>query len=475
MPKLFQFDDNEMTTLPVWVQLTNLPLELWFTNALGRICSEIGRPLYADKMTTGRERLTYARILVEVDVAKEIKCNVKIFCRMRSCIEKLAFENPKTIKIMSSDIEVPTTEGDLVRPVEGKDSEDNAIPEKELRKVEKDRGKIVTLAPSGIKGVGKGVAQYKEKNKNLALVPAEKKTEGDERTETGIILICWNPEKVHIQLIQNSAQSLDANGSLNSILFSDEKKNGLPVKAYETKDMRYSFIESGLSDLSSSGCFLTWSNGRVWSKLDKVMVNSVWAQTDFRPHAHFHPLGHLSDHSPCVVSLLDKESKGRRPFKFFNMWSQHDNFQSAVREGLYTKIQGSNQFRFARKLTAMKRSLRALNSRHFPHISERVDRVSSELLEAQQMLQCNPDNENLQRIVLNKRNEATRLDKANRSFLAKLAKNDYLKKCDRGTSVFHSLMKRHLSRNHITSISMSNGCCVEHPICAKHQYYNYCY
>lgn len=66
---------TEPTTLPIWIKLTNLPLEAWSTKGLSALASRIGKPLIMDAMTTkmctqGVGRLGYARVLVEADVSK---------------------------------------------------------------------------------------------------------------------------------------------------------------------------------------------------------------------------------------------------------------------------------------------------------------------------------------------------------------------------------------------------------------------
>lgn len=56
-------------------------------------------------------------------------------------------------------------------------------------------------------------------------------------------------------------------------------------------------------DVNSIGCHLTWTNGVVWSKLDRVMVNDRWIQEGREIYAHFLPEGCLSDHSPSITTI----------------------------------------------------------------------------------------------------------------------------------------------------------------------------
>ncbi|GFZ11162.1 hypothetical protein Acr_22g0005600 [Actinidia rufa] len=72
MPEFFKFENEAISCFPVWIQLRNLPLDLWTKNILGRICSQVGKPIHMDKLTAQRERVTYARCLVEVNMAQDL-------------------------------------------------------------------------------------------------------------------------------------------------------------------------------------------------------------------------------------------------------------------------------------------------------------------------------------------------------------------------------------------------------------------
>ncbi|KAK2993143.1 hypothetical protein RJ640_015330 [Escallonia rubra] len=57
-----------VSSIPLWIRLPYLPLHLWSTELLSRIASSVGKPLFTDKMTATKERLTYARLCVEVSI-----------------------------------------------------------------------------------------------------------------------------------------------------------------------------------------------------------------------------------------------------------------------------------------------------------------------------------------------------------------------------------------------------------------------
>ncbi|GAA0171467.1 hypothetical protein LIER_41165 [Lithospermum erythrorhizon] len=61
-------EKTDVDNLPVWVQYPHLPIDLWTPEALSRISSQLGKPLFADRNTSEQRRLGYARVCVEVKV-----------------------------------------------------------------------------------------------------------------------------------------------------------------------------------------------------------------------------------------------------------------------------------------------------------------------------------------------------------------------------------------------------------------------
>lgn len=52
--------------VPIWIRLPGLDIKYWSKNALTKIAGLVGNPLKADRATTWKERMTFARVLVEV-------------------------------------------------------------------------------------------------------------------------------------------------------------------------------------------------------------------------------------------------------------------------------------------------------------------------------------------------------------------------------------------------------------------------
>ena len=72
MPSCFEFDKTLDLIMPLWVRFPGLPIDFWNPTLLGRIASRVGIPIASDRNTATKERLSYARALVEVDVSKDL-------------------------------------------------------------------------------------------------------------------------------------------------------------------------------------------------------------------------------------------------------------------------------------------------------------------------------------------------------------------------------------------------------------------
>ncbi|KAF3670715.1 hypothetical protein FXO37_08401 [Capsicum annuum] len=61
------------------LKLPGLPLSYWSLNSLSRIGSDLGKPVYADNCTTNVDCISYARILVIMDITKPLPQSIKVF------------------------------------------------------------------------------------------------------------------------------------------------------------------------------------------------------------------------------------------------------------------------------------------------------------------------------------------------------------------------------------------------------------
>ena len=75
------------STIPIWVNIYNIPLEYWNPEDLGFIASAIGKPLHVHKMTATCQRLSFARLCIEVSAEFELPKDFEIEFRDPSSSE----------------------------------------------------------------------------------------------------------------------------------------------------------------------------------------------------------------------------------------------------------------------------------------------------------------------------------------------------------------------------------------------------
>ncbi|XP_022857249.1 uncharacterized protein LOC111378309 [Olea europaea var. sylvestris] len=214
-------------------------------------------------------------------------------------------------------------------------------------------------------------------------------------------------------------------GDYRNVLKFDEKCNGVDVTPYEIKDLANCCPNVALTYVRSIGCFYTWTNGSVWSKIDRAMVNDFWVQNGAFVEANFLPSQCLSDHSPCIVSIHDRV--------------------------------GAKQVILCKKLRKLKGALKELNFKHFGHISARASEAKNDLEAAQLQLHNQPMNMHFQLLVAKLRKKTVGLCEAERSFYYQKAKCVFLKQSDKCTMIFHSIVKRNSRRNFMATILKEDG------------------
>ncbi|XP_070030007.1 uncharacterized protein [Nicotiana sylvestris] len=74
----FKLAEEPLNAEPIWVVFPNLPIQYWDTENLGRISSCLGKPICTDKLTTNEKRISYARVLIEMDVAQPLPDSVTL-------------------------------------------------------------------------------------------------------------------------------------------------------------------------------------------------------------------------------------------------------------------------------------------------------------------------------------------------------------------------------------------------------------
>ena len=156
-------------------------------------------------------------------------------------------------------------------------------------------------------------------------------------------------------------------GDFNIISTAAEKSGGSAPRVGEMEELNLAIQASGLEAVNFDGSPFTWTNGRVWQRLDRVLINADWLNIFASVHVSHMARGR-SDHCP----LLIKSSNGqvlKGSFRFLNVWTSHQDFLSIVRQSWSQPIGAFGMVGFFKKLMRLRKALRLWNSQCFgnPH------------------------------------------------------------------------------------------------------------
>ncbi|XP_020252239.1 uncharacterized protein LOC109829580 [Asparagus officinalis] len=287
------------------------------------------------------------------------------------------------------------------------------------------------------------------------------------------ILILWDPDVLDIQVLSSSPQQITCSvnskdGNFSSILSAvyglnhQETRRNLWLELTQIKQAigNEAWLLCGDFNVMIS-CFYTWNNkqdsdSRVWCRLDRALVNDLWINKYNASHVEY-MLPSFSDHSPAVISVYEDKIQGKKPFKFFKMWTKHADFIPTVSAVWGDSVRGCNMFSVYSKLKKLKESLKGLNKRHFSNISEQVLRAKAEVDEVQMKLQSDPLNSELIRQEKCCISKYSKLFACELSFYQQKARINWSLQGDKNTSFFHSIIKSNRHHSRVLTLYNSDG------------------
>ncbi|KAK9713772.1 hypothetical protein RND81_06G050600 [Saponaria officinalis] len=248
-------------------------------------------------------------------------------------------------------------------------------------------------------------------------------------------------------------------GDFNCVTQASERLRG-NVTAAESEPFQVCLDMCNLMDIPASGAFYTWNNkqlpkSRIYSRIDRLLVNSDWPIHFPEHYANFLPEG-LFDHTPCVVGMKSYGHNRNRPFKYFNMWSMAPGFQECVSTTWSRHISGTKMYTVVKRLQLLKLALKQLNQKHLSDIENRVDLFLTKLIQIQRQLVTKPGDEELIKQEHEICQHSKLLQSAKMNFLRQKAKAHWIKEGDINSSYFHGIMRARRNKNFIPQIRDHN-------------------
>ncbi|XP_074283278.1 uncharacterized protein LOC141607831 [Silene latifolia] len=192
-------------------------------------------------------------------------------------------------------------------------------------------------------------------------------------------------------------------GDFNTVLAPSERLGGSTTEE-EMEDFQNCLDVCHMVDMPTTGSLFTWNNKqeaatRVFSRLDRALVNHEWIDQKKEFYAHFHPEG-CFDHTPCIIQRLSDMGQMKGSFKYFNMWSTTEHFLPCVTQAWGHRITGTPMFKFVRKLKLLKQPLKQLNRELFADVENNTMRAWKHLESIQSQIRSDPTNPDLIRIEI---------------------------------------------------------------------------
>lgn len=134
-------------------------------------------------------------------------------------------------------------------------------------------------------------------------------------------------------------------GDFNIVLGAHERSSGHITHTAPSEDFNNFISQRDLFDVEGTGNKYTWATRQngiyMAARLDRALATqgflNLWDEVELLILPML-----CSDHSPLHLRVNNRVASSPRPFRFQNMWTQHDQFHSVVKENWYIPMQNMN-------------------------------------------------------------------------------------------------------------------------------------
>ncbi|XP_062118736.1 uncharacterized protein LOC133832403 [Humulus lupulus] len=253
----------------------------------------------------------------------------------------------------------------------------------------------------------------------------------------GRILLIWQGLSVSVEVLKETTPWLVA-GDFNAVFEVTNRVGGHNITALELVD------------------------AQKWRALGLVDEMRTRDWLDLFPHAEAVVNWEmLSDHCFCIIKSGAALNCGVKPFIFFNMWTDHDNFKETVMQSWCKPSKGYGLERIIRKLGRLKHVLRKFNKRTVGDVVQNYTIAKENYQAAQINLQGDPHSTDLQREERLAGEIFSNHARIYDNFLRQKSKVNWLRYGDDNTTYFHACLKQRRASNRITSFVNETGQLIE--------------
>ncbi|XP_059306468.1 uncharacterized protein LOC132057896 [Lycium ferocissimum] len=243
-------------------------------------------------------------------------------------------------------------------------------------------------------------------------------------------------------------------GDFNAVLSTDDRIGGNTITLAEVIDFQKCVDTCGLEEMKNDGCKYTWNDkqdSRIFSKIDRVLVNREWVDSMPDITAHVLPEG-TSDHCPITVQLVQTPMKKKKAFKYCYVWSNHPEFERIIKDVWNEQIEGYLMFQVVKKMKLLKQKLKALHKSNFCNLVEKANQDREDLKKVQTQLQQDPQNVALQEEEKEVGGRFRRSMYLVESLLLQRSKATWIRQADDNAKYFFSVIKKRKLIQSITQV-----------------------
>ncbi|XP_051121132.1 uncharacterized protein LOC127244702, partial [Andrographis paniculata] len=242
-------------------------------------------------------------------------------------------------------------------------------------------------------------------------------------------------------------------GDFNAIADISERKGPGRPKLRSIQDFSAAILDANLIDAGFEGSPHTWTNRRVWERLDRILYNTAWEDFAETTRVRHLPRMH-SDHAPLLVRFSHERHRLASAFRFQNMWTRHHTFQDHVRQSWVVPTGTTGLLNLRLKLGRLKQALKWWNKQVFGNVFQVLAAAEKDAEECEAEFDRDPSDANL----LRRQRSAAALTHAialEEAYWKQKAACRWAVEGERNSRMFHSMVKER--RRRATIFSMADG------------------
>lgn len=150
---------------------------------------------------------------------------------------------------------------------------------------------------------------------------------------------------------------------------------------------------------------------------------------------------HISDHFPLKLKIGEETRGGRKPFRFINCLTQHDDFSTKVKHGWEQYQCSGTMETMWKKLKTIKHWLKQLNNKEFKGVEHHIELLRHQLLDVQAIMRQPGYDQDLFTEEKTIKLQLEKWNKIDESILKQKSRIHCLKLGDANNSYFYASLK----------------------------------